>query len=185
MNPEFLIEGTAVADFSHPVRSVLGGIDSRTHDVLRELYSSFDADVQRVVTNPTAVETIKYASNAVLATMISFSNEIARLCTAVGGVNAESPAFLIIRRLKAQGPRLTAYDPVARPNEHEDLAGVNLVGSLREAVVDAKIVVLVTRWAEFSQLAGSLNELGQHPLVVDGRGVVDPGSFAHYEGIGR
>ena len=80
---------------------------------------------------------------------------------------------------------MTAYDPVARPNEHEDLAGVNLVGSLREAVADAKIVVLVTRWAEFSQLAGLLNELGQRPLVVDGRRVLDPGSFAHYEGIGR
>jgi UDPglucose 6-dehydrogenase len=80
---------------------------------------------------------------------------------------------------------LTAYDPVARPNEHEDLVVVNLVGSLREAVADAKIVVLVTRWAEFSQLAGLLKELGRRPLVVDGRRVLDPGSFVHYEGIGR
>ena len=67
---------------------MLGGIDARTHDVLRELYSSFDAAVPRIMTNPTTAEMIKYASNAVLATMISFSNEIARLCTAVGGVDA-------------------------------------------------------------------------------------------------
>ena len=88
MNPEFLTEGTAVADFSQPDRLVLGGIDARTHDVLRALYASFDAAVPRIVTNPTTAEMIKYASNAVLATMISFSNEIARLCTAVGGVDA-------------------------------------------------------------------------------------------------
>ena len=97
----------------------------------------------------------------------------------------ESPAFPIIRKLKAQGARVTAYDPIAHPHDHEDLAGVKLAGSLREAVVDAKIVVLVTRWAEFSQLAGLLNELGLAPLVVDGRRVLDPKSFAQYEGIGR
>jgi UDPglucose 6-dehydrogenase/GDP-mannose 6-dehydrogenase len=62
---------------------------------------------------------------------------------------------------------------------------VNLVGSLPEAVADAKILILVTRWPEFSQLAGLLNELRQRPLVVDGRRVLDPGSFAEYEGIGR
>src|SRR5262249_10831497 len=88
MNPEFLTEGTAVADFSRPDRLVLGGIDARTHDVLRELYSSFDLGVLRIMTNPTTAEMIKYTSNALLATMISFSNEIARLCTAVGGVDA-------------------------------------------------------------------------------------------------
>ena len=59
---------------------------------------------------------------------------------------------------------------------------MNLVGSLREAVTDARIAVLVARWAEFSQLTGLLNELGQRPLVVDARRVLDPGSFAHYRG---
>jgi UDPglucose 6-dehydrogenase len=292
MNPEFLTEGTAVADFSEPDRLVLGGIDARTHDVLRELYSSFDEAVPRIMTNPTTAEMIKYASNAVLATLISFSNEIARLCRLVGNVDAievmrgvqqaayfttrfgvariaapivnflepgcgfggsclpkdvtaligqgrengltldllqsvldvnrgqtdeimclirrhfaslldvpvtilgiafkpetddvrESPAFSIIRRLKAEGARLTAYDPVARPKGHEDLVGVNLVGTLREAVADAKILILVTRWAEFLQLADLLNELDKNPLVVDGRRVLDPESFVHYEGIGR
>jgi len=97
----------------------------------------------------------------------------------------ESPAFPIIRSLKTQGARLRAYDPVVHATEHEDLTGVTLVGSLREAVADARIIVLVTRWAEFSQLAGLLNELGQHPLVVDGRRMLDPGSFVNYEGIGR
>jgi UDPglucose 6-dehydrogenase/GDP-mannose 6-dehydrogenase len=260
--------------------------------VLREIYASFDPTVPRIVTNPSTAEMIKYASNAVLATMISFSNEIARLCTAVGGIDAidvmrgvhqasyftvqrgheritagitsflepgcgfggsclpkdvtaligqarekglalnllqsvldinrsqpdevvhligrhfrslrdlpiailgiafkpdtddvrESPTFPIIRKLKAQGARLTAFDPVVRPNGHDDLLDVRLAGSLREALAGTEVVVLVTRWAEFSQLADVLRELGLSPLVVDGRRMFDPLSFESYEGIGR
>lgn len=88
MNPEFLTEGTAVADFAHPDRLVLGSCDRRTHEVLTQIYAGFDPGVPRILTNTSTAEMIKYASNAVLATMISFSNEIARLCTAVGGVDA-------------------------------------------------------------------------------------------------
>jgi UDPglucose 6-dehydrogenase/GDP-mannose 6-dehydrogenase len=235
---------------------------------------------------------IKYASNAVLATMISFSNEIARLCSAVGGVDAmdvmrgvhqatyftarrgderitagiasflepgcgfggsclpkdvtaligqghgyglslnllqsvldinrgqvdellrltakhfpslrgvqvavlgiafkpdtddvrESPAFPIITKLKAAGARVTAFDPVAHPVGHEALNDVTMAASLREAVVAADIVLLVTRWPEFGQLADILRASGRTPLVVDGRRVLDPGSFERYEGIGH
>lgn len=292
MNPEFLTEGSAVADFSHPDRLVLGGIDDATHDALRELYAGFDIGVPRIVTNPTTAEMIKYASNAVLATLISFSNEIAQLCSAIGEVDAidvmrgvhqaayftshhrgeritagitsflepgcgfggsclpkdvtaligqgtekdinvdllrsvlevnrgqpaqllrligrhfpslqgvpvailglafrpdtddvrESPAFPIIRLLKSRGARVTAYDPVAHPHEHVDLQGVTLAESLDDAVQGAEIVVLVTRWDEFSRLAALLRTLDRNPLVVDGRRVLDPASFARYEGIGR
>lgn len=85
-NPEFLTEGQAVADFMHPDRLVLGFGDERTAERLEELYASFP-EVPRVRTTVTAAETIKYASNALLATMISFSNEFADLCTAVGDVD--------------------------------------------------------------------------------------------------
>ncbi len=86
MNPEFLREGEAVEDFLHPDRIVLGGIDERTVDRMAELYSVFDG-VDIVRTTPRTAEMIKYAANAVLATMISFSNEIANLSSAVGGVD--------------------------------------------------------------------------------------------------
>jgi UDPglucose 6-dehydrogenase/GDP-mannose 6-dehydrogenase len=292
MNPEFLTEGTAVEDFSNPDRLVLGGIDSRTHDVLLDLYSDFDARVPRILTNPSTAEMIKYASNAVLATMISFSNEIARLSSAVGGVDAievmrgvhqatyftarrageripaginsflepgcgfggsclpkdvtaligqgrglgiplnllqsvldinhgqpdemlrliarhhdslsglratvlgiafkpdtddirESPAFPIIAKLKGGGARVTAYDPVARPEAHPVLADVTLAASLEAAVADADVILLVTRWSEFSRLPDLVRASGRTPLVVDGRRVLDPASFARYEGIGR
>lgn len=292
MNPEFLTEGTAVADFTHPDRLVLGGVDARTHDVLRDLYAGYDAGVPRIFTNPTTAEMIKYASNAVLATMISYSNEIARLCTAVGDVDAievmrgvhqaayfttrrgnervtapiasflepgcgfggsclpkdvtaligqgrendlelpllrsvldinksqpdemmrligrhfgsladvkvallgiafkpdtddirETPAIPIISRLREKGARISAYDPIARPEGNPAFAGVHLAASMREAVTEAEIVVLVTRWKEFSGLAEMLIALGRQPLVVDGRRVLDPKAFARYEGIGR
>jgi UDPglucose 6-dehydrogenase len=83
MNPEFLREGVAVADFLDPDRIVIGGIDDRTLDVLAEVYAPFDdAPVLRV--DPRTAEMVKYTANALLATLISFSNEIANLSAAVG-----------------------------------------------------------------------------------------------------
>ncbi len=292
MNPEFLTEGTAIEDFTHPDRLVLGGIDARTHEVLKTLYDGFEAAVPRILTNTSTAEMIKYTSNAVLATMISFSNEIARLCSAVGGVDAlevmrgvhqatyftsrrngeritasiagfleagcgfggiclpkdvtaligqgreydlpmsmlrsvletnrgqvdellrliakhytnlkdmpvtvlgiafkpdtddvrESPAFPIIRRLRDAGARVTAYDPVARPADHDGLAGVPIASSLAEALKGSEVVVLVTRWAEFRDVPRLLKEQGISPLVIDGRRMLSAGDFARYEGIGR
>ena len=72
MNPEFLREGEAVQDFLFPDRIVLGGIDRRTLDTLEELYRPFP-EVTKFRTNPRTAETIKYAANALFATMISFS----------------------------------------------------------------------------------------------------------------
>jgi UDPglucose 6-dehydrogenase len=86
MNPEFLREGRAIQDFMHPDRIVLGGIDDRTIQAMEELYSVFGATEQLKTTNKTA-EMVKYASNSLLATMISFSNEIGNLCTALGNVD--------------------------------------------------------------------------------------------------
>jgi UDPglucose 6-dehydrogenase/GDP-mannose 6-dehydrogenase len=86
MNPEFLTEGTAVVDFMKPDRIVIGGIDERTRRTIAAAYESFPA-VPRVLTNNKTAEMIKYASNSVLATLISFSNEIGRLCSALGDVD--------------------------------------------------------------------------------------------------
>lgn len=83
MNPEFLREGVAVDDFLQPDRIVLGGIDDRSVDHMAELYAPFtDADIVR--TDSRTAEMTKYANNALLATLISFSNEIANLAAAVG-----------------------------------------------------------------------------------------------------
>jgi UDPglucose 6-dehydrogenase/GDP-mannose 6-dehydrogenase len=86
MNPEFLREGEAVQDFLQPDRIVLGGIDARTHGALEELYRPF-AGVDQLRTNPRTAEMIKYTANSLLATMISFSNEIGNLCASIGDVD--------------------------------------------------------------------------------------------------
>lgn len=83
MNPEFLREGEAIPDFMYPDRIVLGGIDERTIDVLDELYAVFEG-IDKVRTNPRTAEMIKYTANSLLATLISFSNEIGNLCANVG-----------------------------------------------------------------------------------------------------
>jgi UDPglucose 6-dehydrogenase/GDP-mannose 6-dehydrogenase len=292
MNPEFLTEGQAVADFMAPDRIVLGALDARTHEALDALYAGFDP-APKIRCNTRTAEMIKYASNSLLAAMISFSNEIARLCSSVGGVDVvdvmrgvhasayltarrpgaepvvagiasflqagcgfggsclpkdvtalvaqgealgrdmpllrsvlavnatqpdelmrlvarhhpdlagvrvavlglafkpdtddlrESPAFPILRRLRAAGASLAAFDPVARPESHPDLCGVRLAPTLESALTDADVVVLVTRWAEFAEVPALLRRLGRSPLVVDGRRVFPPDAFARYEGIGR
>ena len=292
MNPEFLTEGTAVEDFMHPDRIVIGGIDERSRDRVRSLYLPWPK-TPIVMTNTTTAEMIKYASNAVLATLISFSNEIGRLCSALGNVDVvdvmngvheaayftsrledgrkvlapitrflgagcgfggsclpkdvnaliaqgagldlgmpmlrsvletnrsqpqemlalihrhrmdlngcriavlglafkpdtddtrESPAFPIVAMLKRAGATLKAYDPVARLVAHSDLEGVEQVDTLRSAVADAEIIVLITRWQEFAELPALLREMSARPLVVDGRRMLQPSDFERYEGIGR
>jgi UDPglucose 6-dehydrogenase/GDP-mannose 6-dehydrogenase len=86
MNPEFLTEGVAVSDFMQPDRIVLGGIDARSIAVQHELYAPF-AGTPTIETTCKTAEMIKYVSNSVLATLISFSNEMANVCTALGGMD--------------------------------------------------------------------------------------------------
>lgn len=86
MNPEFLTEGVAVEDFMRPDRIVLGGIDEATVVAQRRVYAMFTQTPVLATNNKTA-EMVKYASNSVLATLISFSNELANLCSALGGVD--------------------------------------------------------------------------------------------------
>jgi|GEM_PF-82475 len=92
MNPEFLTEGEAVENFLHPDRLVLGAVDEASLAALDELYRVFPEEgaprgVQRIRTNCATAEMIKYTSNSLLATLISFSNEIANLCSTLGGVD--------------------------------------------------------------------------------------------------
>ncbi len=88
MNPEFLKEGEAIKDFMNPDRIVLGASDARGLESLQELYSVFK-DVDKLETSCRTAEMIKYTANALLATLISFSNEIGNLCAATGGVDVK------------------------------------------------------------------------------------------------
>ena len=76
-NPEFLREGTAIEDFFKPDRIVIGGNDPKKLSVLKELYSSFDAEL--IETDPISSQLIKYLANTYLPLRLSFVNEAARL----------------------------------------------------------------------------------------------------------
>jgi UDPglucose 6-dehydrogenase len=105
-NPEFLKQGAAVDDFMKPDRVVVGADDERAAEILRDLYAPFVRTGSPVlITDVRTAEMLKYASNAFLASRISFMNEIANLCEEVGadiemirrGMAADSrigPAFL-------------------------------------------------------------------------------------------
>lgn len=88
MNPEFLREGSAVYDFNSPDRIVIGQWDEKAGRALARMYEAFDCP--KIFTTLRNAEMIKYASNSLLATLISFSNEIAALCEATPGTDVES-----------------------------------------------------------------------------------------------
>lgn len=84
-NPEFLREGSAVYDFTHPDKIVIGTESDKALKIMQEIYRPlYLIDTPFVITNPETAELIKYACNAFLATKITFINEIANLCDKVG-----------------------------------------------------------------------------------------------------
>jgi UDPglucose 6-dehydrogenase len=84
-NPEFLKEGTAVKDFMSPDRVVVGVESSKARELMDRLYKPFTLNHYRMIyTDIPSAEMIKYAANAMLATRISFMNDIANLCELVG-----------------------------------------------------------------------------------------------------
>ncbi|MEC9477053.1 MAG: UDP-glucose/GDP-mannose dehydrogenase family protein [Planctomycetota bacterium] len=84
-NPEFLKEGAAIDDFMKPDRVVIGTEDDSAADMMRELYSPYvRTGKPLLIMDPASAEMTKYAANAMLATKISFINDIARLCEIVG-----------------------------------------------------------------------------------------------------
>ena len=84
-NPEFLREGAAINDFTHPDRVVIGVDSERAEDVLREIYRPLSLrDAPILCTSIESAEMVKYAANAFLAVKISFINEVANLCEEIG-----------------------------------------------------------------------------------------------------
>jgi len=109
-NPEFLREGAAIGDFMRPDRVVLGVEDDQARAILRDLYRPlYLIETPFVVTDIESAELSKYAANAFLATKISFINEVANLCEAVGGdVHAVARAMGLDRRI---GPKFLHPGP--------------------------------------------------------------------------
>lgn len=93
MNPEFLREGSAVSDFREPDRIVLGSQDTHALDRLREIYASYDCPV--VETSSATAELAKYASNALLATLVSLMNDLATISEGLPHTDIETVSDIV------------------------------------------------------------------------------------------
>ncbi len=299
-NPEFLREGTAVGDFLHPDRIVVGVDDENAEQQLREIYGPildrrFNCPLHVpscppapappfVVTTVNSAELIKHASNSFLALKVSYANAIADLCERLGAnveevtramgmdprigpqflraglgfggfclpkdiqafirlaeragvdfgllkeaerVNKQridcflektrralwvvkdkqigvlglafkantddirfAPAIELIRRLRAEGARVRAYDPEAMPRARQVFADGEFPADVYETARDADALLIVTEWEQFRQLDWKrIRELMARPLVLDGRNLLEPAAMKalgfEYHSVGR
>jgi UDPglucose 6-dehydrogenase len=143
-NPEFLREGSAIEDFMRPNRVVVGTNSERAQAVMRDLYAPlYLIETPFVLTNVETAEMIKYASNAFLATKISFINEMANICEKVGAdVNLVAKGMGLDRRI---GPKFLhagpGYGGSCFPKDTEAIAHIARDHEYRFRIVEAVIEV--------------------------------------------
>jgi UDPglucose 6-dehydrogenase/GDP-mannose 6-dehydrogenase len=182
VNPEFLREGSAIHDFMHPDRIVIGQWDEKSGQVLAEIYRSFDCP--KIFTTPANAEMMKYASNALLATLISFSNEIAALCEVTPSADARVvlQGVHLDRRLSpvVQGQRISpgilsflwagcGFGGSCLPKDVNALRAYARERKLTPHVLDAVVTVNTERPAHLERLAeGVLGSLRGATVAVLG-----------------
>jgi UDPglucose 6-dehydrogenase len=141
-NPEFLREGSAIETFMRPDRVVIGAESKRAAETLRRIHDPlFLIETPMVVASLETAELIKYASNCFLATKISFINEIANLCEALGAdVQAVAKGVGMDRRIGSKflhaGP---GYGGSCFPKDTHALAAFARAAGVRSGIVDATI----------------------------------------------
>ena len=141
-NPEFLREGSAIETFMHPDRVVIGAETPRAQRILREIHKPlFLLETPMVVTTLETAELIKYASNAFLATKISFINEIANVCEKLGAdVQAVAKGMGMDRRIGSKflhaGP---GYGGSCFPKDTHALSAFARAAGEQVGIVDAAI----------------------------------------------
>jgi len=141
-NPEFLREGSAIETFMHPDRVVIGAETERAVETLKSIHDPlFLIETPIVVASLETAELIKYAANSFLATKISFINEIANLCEAVGAdVQVVAKAIGMDRRI---GPKFLhagpGYGGSCFPKDTLALSSFARAAGVRTKIVDAAI----------------------------------------------
>jgi UDPglucose 6-dehydrogenase len=101
----------------------------------------------------------------------------------------EAASIVLAARLRGEGAKVTAHDPMLSPGSHELFPGVDLFAEPLEAVRDADALVVVTEWPEFLRLDwAAVKKAMRRPVVIDGRNVLDPDALREagftYEGVG-
>ncbi|RMD52053.1 MAG: UDP-glucose/GDP-mannose dehydrogenase family protein, partial [Nitrospirae bacterium] len=143
-NPEFLREGAAIEDFMRPNRVVIGASSPQAIAIMKDLYSPlYLIETPMIITDIKTAELIKYASNAFLATKISFINEMAILCEKIGGdVHTVAKAMGLDKRI---GPKFLhpgpGYGGSCFPKDTMALRQIGKEHSVELRIVDATIKV--------------------------------------------
>lgn len=183
-NPEFLREGSAIHDFTHPDRVVIGNESDKARDIMREVYRVlYINETPFVETNIETAEMIKYAANAFLATKITFINEVANLCEKVGA-NVQhvakamgrdgriSPKFLhagpgyggscfpkdtkaLVSIGEQYGVRMSVVDQVIKANENQKL---RMVEKIEEQLKDLKDKIICILGITFKPQTDDMRE---------------------------
>ena len=163
-NPEFLREGSAIEDFMRPDRIIIGANSERAREMLAEMYKPlYLIETTIVQTDVPTAEMIKYASNAFLATKISFINEMARLCDKVGAdVTIVAKSMGLDKRI---GPKFlhagAGYGGSCFPKDTQALAGIGERNGERMSIVKAVIDVNERQrdyvFGKLERALGSLN----------------------------
>jgi UDPglucose 6-dehydrogenase len=158
-NPEFMREGEAIKDFTNPDRIVIGVQSEKAKQIMTSIYSGIArADKPIMFTDIRSAELIKYASNAMLATRISFMNEMAQLCEKVGGdIKAIAKGIGLDSRI---GPRFlqagVGYGGSCFPKDVKALAQI-----MKSNGIEAKILTAVDEVNEHQKrsLIGKIKKL--------------------------
>jgi len=141
-NPEFLREGAGIEDFMRPNRVVIGTSSDQATAIMKDLYSPlYLIDAPIIITDVKTAELIKYASNAFLATKISFINEVSNLCESVGGnVQMVAKAMGLDRRI---GPKFLhagpGYGGSCFPKDTRALLQIGKENKVKLGIIDAVI----------------------------------------------
>ena len=206
-NPEFLREGSAISDFMYPDRIVLGSLNREAAERVAQLYLPLRATI--MITDLRTAEMIKYASNAFLATRISFINEIANICEALGAdVKEVATGMGYDKRIGhafldaglgyggscfPKDVKALAYMAEVKGRHPQLLRAVMEINNYQRRSVVRKLedaLVVVTEWNEFKNLdLARIHDLMRQPVIIDGRNIYDPERVRefgfHYRGVGR
>ncbi len=171
-NPEFLREGSAIEDFMHPDRVVIGTRDPRAAELMMDVYSPLAAAaVPFIITDVETAELIKYASNAFLATKISFINEIAQICEAWGAnVEVVSKGMGLDNRI---GPKFLSAGPgfggSCFPKDTRAVAQIASDQGLRFRIIEAVLEVNeVTQKRMIAKIETAMGEIAGKTIAVLG-----------------
>ena len=197
-NPEFLREGSAIRDFMHPDRIVIGSDNEKSREIIRDIYNVlYLIETPFIFTTLETAELVKYASNAFLATKIAFINEVAGLCDSVnadvrdiakamgmdgrigkyflhpgpgfGGSCLPKDTKALVRIGQEHGVQMSIVDSVVKANEYQRH---RMVKKIEDGLADLKGKIIAVLGLAFKQGTDDIRESPSIPIV---RELIDKG----------